>query len=78
MRPTVRILASAFLGVLILAGSARATWIEGKVFCDAVVAEAGIAALNRVWDSPESLPTPQELERPSEWLARVGSAPAAA
>ena len=34
MRPTVRILASAFLGVLILAGSARATWIEGKVFCD--------------------------------------------
>jgi coenzyme F420 biosynthesis associated uncharacterized protein len=51
---------------------------EGKVFCDAVVAEAGIVALNRVWDSPESLPTPQELERPSEWLARVGSAPAAA
>ena len=34
MRPTVRTLASAFLGVLILAGSARATWIEGKVFCD--------------------------------------------
>ena len=34
MRPIVRILASAFLGVLILAGTARATWIEGKVFCD--------------------------------------------
>ena len=29
---------------------------QGKVFCDAVVAETGIETLNRVWDSPESLP----------------------
>jgi hypothetical protein len=34
VRPTVRTFASAILGILILAGSARATWIEGKVFCD--------------------------------------------
>jgi coenzyme F420 biosynthesis associated uncharacterized protein len=51
---------------------------QGKVFCDAVVAEAGMEALNRVWESPESLPTPLELERPLEWLTRVGPAPAAA
>ena len=51
---------------------------QGKVFCDAVVAEAGMEALNRVWASPESLPTPPELEHPLEWLARVGPAPAAA
>ena len=51
---------------------------QGKVFCDAVVAEAGIAALNRVWESPESLPTEAELERPLDWLARLGPAPAAA
>jgi len=51
---------------------------QGKVFCDAVVAEAGMEALNRVWGSPESLPTPPELEHPLEWLTRVGPAPAAA
>jgi putative hydrolase len=51
---------------------------QGKVFCDAVTAEAGIAALNRVWESPESLPTETELERPLDWLARLGPAPAAA
>ncbi|MEA2332207.1 MAG: hypothetical protein QOH58_2345 [Thermoleophilaceae bacterium] len=51
---------------------------QGKVFCDAVAAEAGMDALNRVWESPESLPTERELERPAEWLERVGPAPAAA
>ncbi len=51
---------------------------QGKVFCDAVAAEAGIAALNRVWESPESLPTEAELDRPLDWLARLGPAPAAA
>src|SRR5436305_1014941 len=40
----------------------------GKRFCDAVVAEAGIEALNRVWESPEALPTLRELEHPSDWL----------
>jgi coenzyme F420 biosynthesis associated uncharacterized protein len=51
---------------------------QGKVFCDAVAAEAGMDGLNRVWASPEALPTPAELEAPLEWLARVGPAPAAA
>lgn len=51
---------------------------QGKVFCDAVVAEAGMEALNQVWDSADSLPTPRELEHPLEWLTRVGPAPAAA
>ena len=51
---------------------------QGKVFCDGVVAEAGMEALNRVWASPESLPTPSELEHPLDWLTRVGPAPAAA
>jgi len=51
---------------------------QGKVFCDAVVAEAGMEALNRVWASPESLPTAVELDDPLAWLARVGPAPAAA
>ena len=41
----------------------------GKEFCDAVVAEGGIAGLNRVWRAPEALPTLAQLERPHEWMA---------
>ena len=40
----------------------------GKGFCDAVVDEAGIEGLNRVWRAPEALPTLAELERPADWL----------
>ena len=43
----------------------------GKEFCDAVVARGGIAALNRAWAGPESLPTWAELEDPGGWLART-------
>jgi coenzyme F420 biosynthesis associated uncharacterized protein len=50
---------------------------EGKAFCDAVVARGGIEALNRVWDGPESLPTPRELRAPATWLERLGPRPAA-
>ena len=46
----------------------------GKEFCDAVVAAAGMEALNRVWESPEALPAGAELEQPAEWLERVGPA----
>jgi len=51
---------------------------QGKRFCDAVAAEAGIEALNRVWEAPSALPTTAELERPADWLERLGPAPAAA
>jgi coenzyme F420 biosynthesis associated uncharacterized protein len=51
---------------------------QGKRFCDAVAAEAGMDGLNRVWASQAALPTAAELERPADWLARVGPAPAAA
>ena len=44
---------------------------DGKRFCDAVVAEAGIAALNRVWGMPEALPTLAELSDPKRWLERT-------
>jgi coenzyme F420 biosynthesis associated uncharacterized protein len=45
----------------------------GKEFCDSVVAEAGIEGLNRVWVGPLALPSLAELERPVEWLERVGT-----
>ena len=44
---------------------------QGKAFCDAVVARGGIAALNRAWASPESLPRFEELDDPEGWLART-------
>ena len=44
---------------------------DGKRFCDAVVARAGIAGLNRVWSAPHALPTLEELADPDGWLART-------
>jgi coenzyme F420 biosynthesis associated uncharacterized protein len=43
----------------------------GKTFCDAVVDRGGIAALNRAWAGPESLPTLAELGDPDGWIART-------
>jgi coenzyme F420 biosynthesis associated uncharacterized protein len=47
----------------------------GKRFCDAIVREGGIEALNRVWQSPETVPTLAELDDPSRWLERTGVPP---
>jgi coenzyme F420 biosynthesis associated uncharacterized protein len=44
---------------------------EGKAFCDGVVARAGIEGVNRVWISPEAMPTIAELDTPAGWLART-------
>ncbi len=43
----------------------------GKAFCDAVVDQGGIDALNRVWAAAASMPTAAELEDPARWLART-------
>ena len=43
----------------------------GKDFSDAVAGAGGIAALNRVWENPQALPTLAELEAPATWLERV-------
>jgi coenzyme F420 biosynthesis associated uncharacterized protein len=44
---------------------------RGRAFCDAVVAEAGMEGLNKVWTRPEALPTPAELDHPKAWLERM-------
>jgi coenzyme F420 biosynthesis associated uncharacterized protein len=49
-----------------------AQYKRGKVFVDEVVEQAGIRAINQVWDGPESMPNSAELDAPSEWLDRVG------
>ena len=45
----------------------------GKSFCDAVVDEAGLDALNRAWAGPDALPALAELERPADWLERTAA-----
>ena len=51
---------------------------EGKIFCDAVVDARDITVLNRVWDSPDAMPTLAELRDHRAWLARVEPPAAAA
>jgi coenzyme F420 biosynthesis associated uncharacterized protein len=46
---------------------------DGKRFCDAVAAADGPAALHRVFDGPEQLPTVAELHDPAAWMRRTGS-----
>lgn len=49
---------------------------QGKVFCDVVVRAGGIEALNRVWRSPEAMPTLAEIDDPHAWLRRTDVPPA--
>jgi coenzyme F420 biosynthesis associated uncharacterized protein len=44
---------------------------QGSRFVSTVVAEAGMDGFNRVWTSPETLPTRAEILNPAEWLERV-------
>jgi len=44
----------------------------GEKFVRGVIAEAGPRAIDAVWQSPEHLPSTEELELPSLWVARVG------
>ncbi len=45
----------------------------GSRFVKTVVASEGMAVFNRVWTSPETLPTRDELANPGRWVERVGS-----
>jgi coenzyme F420 biosynthesis associated uncharacterized protein len=46
---------------------------QGKRFCDAVVAKAGVEALQHVFSAPEALPTLAELTDPEAWLQRTAT-----
>jgi coenzyme F420 biosynthesis associated uncharacterized protein len=47
---------------------------QGKRFCDAIVAGAGVEALHHVFSGPEALPTLSELSNPHAWLDRTAAA----
>ncbi len=44
---------------------------DGERFVRAVVDEVGMDGFNRVWTSPNTLPTKAEIAKPAEWVARV-------
>jgi len=46
---------------------------DGAIFVRGVLERVGMAGLNRVWESPATLPTPAELANPAAWVARVAS-----
>ena len=48
-------------------------YAEGSRFVRTVVDEVGMATFNKVWTSPETLPTKEEFARPHEWVERVAS-----
>jgi coenzyme F420 biosynthesis associated uncharacterized protein len=51
---------------------------QGKSWADAVVDSAGIEGLNRVWSSPDALPSSDELQHQGQWLERVSATAGAA
>jgi putative hydrolase len=50
----------------------QATFDRGAEFVSGIVARGGEEAVARLWDDPEHLPTPAELDAPGLWLARLG------
>jgi coenzyme F420 biosynthesis associated uncharacterized protein len=48
-------------------------YAEGSRFVREVVDKAGMATFNKVWTSPETLPTREEFANPQLWLDRVAS-----
>jgi putative hydrolase len=50
---------------------------KGERFVAAIDAARGPEALRRLWDGPESLPQPGEIEAPQRWIARVLDGPLA-
>jgi coenzyme F420 biosynthesis associated uncharacterized protein len=44
---------------------------QGKIFCDAIVRERGVAALHHVFSSPEALPSLAEIRDPQAWVERT-------
>jgi len=49
----------------------QATYDRGRAFVDGIVDRSGADALARLWTSPETLPTPAEIDAPGLWLARL-------
>lgn len=52
-------------------GIKRRQYERGRRFFDEVAGSRDLDAAGAVWERPENLPTPSELRRPADWIARV-------
>lgn len=52
-------------------------YAEGERFVEAVLAAGGDDLFRRVWESPEMLPSIEEIRQPDRWITRVGGRAAA-
>jgi coenzyme F420 biosynthesis associated uncharacterized protein len=59
-----------YLGKLLGLEMKMRQYTQGKAFCDQIVAQAGTAALNHLFSSPQALPTLAEISDPAAWLER--------
>jgi coenzyme F420 biosynthesis associated uncharacterized protein len=50
-------------------------YAEGSKFVREVVDKVGMATFNKVWTSPDTLPTKAEFANPQLWLDRVANQP---
>ncbi|MFP5416671.1 MAG: zinc-dependent metalloprotease [Actinomycetes bacterium] len=48
-----------------------AQYRDGARFCRAVIGRVGVDGLNRVYEGPANLPTPDEIAHPAQWVRRV-------
>jgi coenzyme F420 biosynthesis associated uncharacterized protein len=62
---------SRLLGKLLGMDMKMRQYEQGKIFCDAVVRQRGVAALHHVFSGPEALPSLEEIRDPRAWLART-------
>jgi putative hydrolase len=60
-----------FVGHLLGLEIGQAHYDRGEKFIAGVVERAGADALTRLWASERELPTPNELDAPGLWLARI-------
>lgn len=44
---------------------------NGRQFVDGAVDRVGVTGFNRIWESPQTLPTLAEISDPAAWVARV-------
>ncbi|WP_206641884.1 zinc-dependent metalloprotease [Nonomuraea polychroma] len=51
-------------------------YAEGSAFVRSVVGRVGMEGFNKVWTSPETLPTTPEIADPDAWISRVIGTPA--
>jgi coenzyme F420 biosynthesis associated uncharacterized protein len=66
-QPPLQRVMRALLGI----DAKMSQYTRGKAFVDDVVGRVGMARFNTIWTGPETLPLPEEIEKPQRWIDRV-------